>query len=323
MKTKLFSLFLALIISCGGTLLAWNYEQVQIGDLYYNLNSINMTAEVTSMPTGTYKGNITIPPSISFNSITYDVKSIGFAAFNVCTDLTDITIPNSITTIEDGAFDWCVSLTSITIPSSVISIGHLVLAHCIGLTNIVVENGNTTYDSRNNCNAIIETASNKLIAGCKNTIIPNTIASIEIAAFLYCHYLTNIEIPSSVNNIGESAFANCKNLSLITNYATTPQNINYDDEEGVFEGEEGEALGIMFGPVDKSKCKLYVPKESIGLYKVAEGWKEFKNILPISASAIDLIEENQNIEFKKYISKGQIFISRGSNTYTLQGAEVK
>ncbi|MBQ0062883.1 MAG: leucine-rich repeat domain-containing protein [Prevotella sp.] len=84
---------------------------------------------------------------------------------------------------------------------------------CSGLTSIVVAEGNTKYDSRDNCNAIIETSTNTLIVGCKTTIIPNSVTSIGDRAFAYCSGLTSITIPNSVTSIGESAFSGCKVLS--------------------------------------------------------------------------------------------------------------
>lgn len=96
------------------------------------------------------------------------------------------------------------------------SIGVRVFENCTGLTLIVVQEGNTKYDSRNNCNAIIESSSNKLIAGCKNTIIPNSVNSIGGVAFYGCTGLTSITIPNSVTSIGSSAFYGCTGLTSVT-----------------------------------------------------------------------------------------------------------
>lgn len=126
------------------------------------------------------------------------------------------TIPNSVKIIGYGAFRSCDGLTSITIPNNVKFIGKFAFWGCWDLTSIVVEEGNIRYDSRHNCNAIIETFSNKLIVGCKNTTIPNSVKSIETNAFAYCSGLISVAIPNSVTSIGSSAFEGCDGLTSIT-----------------------------------------------------------------------------------------------------------
>ncbi len=173
--------------------------------------TITFDADVTSIGYAAFKGctgltSITIP-----NSVT----SIGYGAFFECSGLTSITIPNSVTSIGDWVFGYC-SLTSVTIPNSVTSIGISAFKGCTGLTSITVESGNPNYDSRDNCNALIETSTNKLIAGCNSTVIPNSITSIGDGAFQYCSGLTSITIPNSVTSIGDWAFYECSGLTSIT-----------------------------------------------------------------------------------------------------------
>ena len=192
---------------------------------------------VTSIGYQAFDGCTGLTSIVIPNSVTY----IGGRAFYGCTGLTSIVIPNSVTSIEDWtfydcagltsivipnsvtsigrwAFDGCTGLTSINIPNSVTSIGYNAFFNCPELTSIVVESGNPIYDSRNNCNAIIETASNTLILGCKNTIIPNSVTAISYNAFFNCTGLTSIVIPNSVTSIGQSAFAWCSGLTDVYCY---------------------------------------------------------------------------------------------------------
>ena len=162
-----------------------------------------------------YSGNVVIPESVEYKGKIYNVTSIGNHAFYNCSSLTSVTIPNSVTSINWNAFSGCSSLTSITIPHNVTSIGDNAFFGCSGLTSIKVESGNQNYDSRNNCNAIIDN-NNQLIVGCKNTIIPNSVTSIGNSAFYNCIGLTSINIPQNVTSIDISAFSGCSGLVYVT-----------------------------------------------------------------------------------------------------------
>lgn len=142
------------------------------------------------------------------------VTSIKEYAFLLCLNLTSVNIPESVKNIGYFAFNGC-SLTTVTIPNSVTSIGFSAFGSCLRLISIMVDIANPNYDSRNNCNAIIETSTNTLISGCKNTTIPNSVTSIGDFAFLSCPDLISITIPGRVKSIGYSAFRNCTGLVTI------------------------------------------------------------------------------------------------------------
>ena len=198
--------------------------------------------------------------SLTSVTIPNGVTDIGFEAFCACTSLVSVILPNTLTFIDEYAFEDCTSLTSITIPSSVDFIEGNPFIGCPALTSIIVEAGNTVYDSRNDCNAIIETATNKLISGCKNTVIPSMVPSISYAAFEECTSLVSITIPSSVTSIGQYAFYGCTGLTFITVEATTPPTLGTNAFHNV-------PIGIP----------VYVPCGTKAVYQVATGWNNFTN----------------------------------------------
>ena len=241
-----------------------------------SLSSVTIPNSVTSIGDGTFQScgftDVIIPSSVT---------SIGEEAFKDCRDLTFITIPSSVTSIGEGAFDNCSGLTYITIPSSVTSIGEGAFSDCSSLTSISVEDGNIHYDSRGNCNAIIETESNTLIASCVNTVIPNSVVSIGDVAFCGCSGLTSVTIPNSVTSIGSNAFEgcsgltsvtipnsvtsigyeafyDCSGLTSVTNYAKVPQPIDSYTFRNIHSG-----------------AKLYVPEGCKKAYAAADYWKNF------------------------------------------------
>lgn len=148
-------------------------------------------------------------------SITKNITKIESKAFMNCSGLTNIELEEGIEDMSSYYFSNLKGLTEIIIPSTVSCINPESFSYCSGLTKISVASGNTNYDSRDNCNAIIETGSNTLILGCKNTIIPNTIGMLGGFAFRGCTNLTNITIPTSVTTIFDSVFDGCTGLSSI------------------------------------------------------------------------------------------------------------
>ena len=125
---------------------------------------------------------------------------------NIPEKITCEDVEYTVTAIREKGLSGFSGLTSVTIPYTITSIGNDVFSGCREIVSVKVESGNVTYDSREDCNAIIETSTNTLIAGCKSTFIPNSVTRIGNFAFYRCIGLTSITIPNSVTTIGECAF---------------------------------------------------------------------------------------------------------------------
>ena len=206
------SLLAIALIGWAASALAYSFK---VNGIYYNISGSNAIVTYGSSnyyTGGSYSGNVTIPSTVTNNGTTYTVTGISSNAFYKCPQLTGVSLPSSLTSIGNYAFAFCDNLTGITIPSLVTTIGNNAFEYCDNLSSIVVNSENTKYDSRNSCNAIIATATNKLLYGCKNTVIPNTVTSIESWAFEKRRGLTLITIPSSVKSIGRCAFRGCPDL---------------------------------------------------------------------------------------------------------------
>ena len=157
----------------------------------------------------------TIPSSLTTIHLNANVTTIPEGFAKNLSSLQTCDISSYITTIKNSAFENC-NLLSINIPASVTSIASNAFAGNPNCASITVDANNTVYDSRNNCNAIIISNSNKLLKGCKNTIIPNTVTEIGNDAFFKCKGLSSISIPNGVTKIGSSAFSTCPDLTTIS-----------------------------------------------------------------------------------------------------------
>ena len=242
-------------------------------------------------------------------SLPEGITKIGFCAFAVCKNMVSINIPQSVTSIDGCAFEYCYKLSSITLPPKLNSIGAQAFLECHGLTSItipssvrkiekrafncgnlnsiIVEKGNVFYDSRNNCNAIIQKSNNKLITGCKNTSIPTNVELIGEAAFEYCKDLSIMTIPNSVRRIYERAFCNCPSLTSVV----MGSGITRIDEKAFTNSDKlvdiycyavnGPKAANAFNYLNPQNITIYVPKASVDAYKSVEPWSNFKDIKPI------------------------------------------
>lgn len=270
------------------------YLTIQDGILYSkdeNLNNVisYVPSSLNTSPT-ILDGVLTLPTacfstrSITGITLNEQLESIGNQCFWQTPKLTSISIPNSVKTIGSQCFRKA-GLQSINIGSGA-DITSNFLSEAINVNEIVVAPSNPYIDSRDNCNAIIRTSTNTLISGCNSTVIPNSVKAIGAQAFIGLTKLTNITIPDSVSVLGSGVFQgsglntvvlgsgvtsldgncfyNCKTISSFTCKATTPPAIGHNALTGI-----------------PASIALYVPADSIDLYKAATGWSTFTNIQAI------------------------------------------
>lgn len=314
------------------------------------LESVTIPNSVTSIEWRTFMGcknltAITIP-----NSIT----SIGLEAFKYC-GFTYVEFPNCTTTIGSEAFGGCNRLDSVILTENITTIASYAFLNCnissinfIGsvnswcnkgwspalvssnyklyINNILQRNVIVPDDVTNigiwafrYCNSLIDISISNSVTSiergafmnCSNLIsiiIPDSVTSIGNQIFSGCSSLTTVTIPSSVISIGNESFYGCNSLTTIYNYADTPQQIS-----DIY----------VFGKVNKSACTLYIPAQSISLYKVADEWKDFNPILAIPGT-----EAIENVSDKfdgsnKFLRNGQILIPKGGKIFDLRGQEIK
>ena len=200
-------------------------DELQIGELYYYLDTSTRTLEVVSFFKAGYSGDIVIPSSITYDETTYSVTSIGGSAFSLCTGLTSITIPNSVASIGEYAFYGCTGLTSVTIPNSVTEIGYSAFYNVPNIIYYGMATG-SPWNARSmngyvDGYLVYEDETKTKLLGCSSAatgeiVIPNSVMSIGEYAFYGCTGLTAITIPDSVTSIGEYAFYGCTGLTSIT-----------------------------------------------------------------------------------------------------------
>lgn len=277
----LFMLGLFLYVSLGASAYSFSAKNEDGVTIYYTITS-STTCEVTyesefyGQIFSNYRGIINIPVSVKRNSKTYTVTSIGHSAFYECYDLTSVTIGDSVTSIGKNAFYRCGKLTSVMIPNSVTSIGSFAFMEC-GLTSLTIKNSVTSieggafcdcknvenlyWDSDVSPRCITQYCNLKL----KIVTIGNSVTSIEDEAFRGCRSLTSINIPNAVTSIGSYAFSGCSSLESVYVSWNRPISISGN----VFDINKS---GYIFST-------LYVPQGKLAIYKAADVWNKFVDIV--------------------------------------------
>ena len=261
------------------------------GDWRSTLRTVEIGNGMTSIPNYMFDSC----SKLSSVTISDNVEIIGGATFYACV-FSNIQLPSNLKTIGPSAFQQS-KLKNIQIPQSVTNIGDAAFHYCLELDGIVVEEGNSIYDSREGCNAIIETSTNMLLRGCNNTVIPDGIVGISKNAFAGCQDLTSITMPKTLNSIGDWGFEGCRKLSSVT----LPQGVT-SIGEGTFtycsaltsitcEAETPPVIGgaYTFYNVPRN-IPIYVPESSVSAYKSAEYWSEFTNFQAIPEINISLTD---------------------------------
>ena len=288
------------------------------------------TTSAGSIYSSNYYGDIVIPETLTWAGKTYFVTGITDHAFYDCAELTSVTIPKTVKSIGVQAFFQCSTMTSVTLPENIMTIGKEAFYGCKGLTSINIPKGvifidegafwtcgdlsaitvdaeNSTYDSRSDCNAIIETATNKLVSGCMNTVIPNDVTEIGNYAFTncsgltalsfpkglktigrysfcYCEGLTSIVIPDDVTTIGSSAFRECYGLksyvlgSGLERIDNGAFDINQPRSILIRSAEPPTIYRYAFSNYSYDHTALYIPFGSRDAYENANIWNWFDNI---------------------------------------------
>ena len=239
-QSKLLFLLVVLLSMTSYNSYAYDFavKNVDGKTIYYKWNSSKTSLVVTfsgsDIYSKSYRGSITIPESVEYDGNTYSVTHIGMGAFYGCDYLSSVTIPNSVTTIDEKAFEGCSYLSSVTIPNSVTSIGNQAFKDCSALSSITIPNSVVSigYGAYSGCSSLksiiipnnVTSIENGTFSGCSSlmsVVIPNSVTSIGYGAFDGCIRLGSMTLPYSVTSIDYSAFAGCSSLTSLTIPNTT------------------------------------------------------------------------------------------------------
>ena len=286
-RSKLLALTLALMAS-----VSIQAHDFSVDGIYYNIldgNNVEVTFKGSHVNqyVNEYINSINIPNEVTINNTTYTVTRVGDGAFYACRTLNSVTIPNSVTYIGDTAFYSCDDLTTVDVGNAVTRIGDGAFFRCSFLSSITIPNSVTRIGNRAfkycysmtsvNIGSSVTEIGEEAFDGCtilNSVTIPNSVINIGAMAFQGCTYMTSVVIGNNVANIGNEAFRWCYSLTSVKCHNTTPPILG----ENIFEWGS-----LEMGPYQLDT--LYVPAESLNLYKEAEQWNLFNSILPIKETS--------------------------------------
>jgi len=253
------------------------YDFVADG-IYYNVNEDGLSLSVTydTNSGGTYSGDIVIPDRVAHDGVTRTVTTIGDSAFYACQWMTSVSLPATITTIESYGFYACEGLTDISLPESIITVGDLSFCFCSGLTSIDFPDGVTHVGDYSFYSC----------TGLNELVIPNSVTYLGYGAFVFCEALETVVIGSAVDMMW-FVFWGCDNLTSVTCLREQPPYMGM--------GMNGETHEKAYNFTDRvnEQATLYVPRESVSRYSIANQWKNFKHIVPIGFNPNDVNDDGE------------------------------
>lgn len=233
---RLFLILVAFCLAASAMAVGVVKDSVQIGDIYYTLNSKNKTAEVVQNKSSKYTGEIIVPSSIQYNDTMYSVIRVGGEAFANCA-VSSVTLPNTLTTIGYNAFYGCDNLQSMVIPSGVKIIPTQLFNHCRNLKSVTLPDHIISIEDYafSNCKKL------------SSIHLPNSVTYIRKCAFSHSG-LTSIDIPKNVEKIASDAFWACDNVKTIRVAAS---NLNYCSEnDALFTKDKSQLIKYASGKGD-------------------------------------------------------------------------
>lgn len=294
---------------------------VKVDGIYYDLDKTAKTASVSFNSGHKYAGAVIIPSSIVSEGITYDVTNIRARAFDECTELSSVSVPESMMSIGDFAFNGCTALASMSLPNSVIEIGPYAFCGCTGLTTFHIPT------------KVVEIRSN-IFDGCMNLVsvgIPEGVKTIDQCAFRDCIKLASISIPQTATFIGYGAFRNCSSLTTVT----LPRDL-YRMDGYAFDGcvNLKTVAAKMPTPtgideyvfcVETYAGKLVVPVSTLALYQEAYAWRNFQTIVeegPASEGLMLVVNLKDGTHDYYLLAEKPYFVFSGNNLSTTKTESV-